>query len=296
MSLLRPDGAAWHRFLDHLFIWLGGLALAFAVLFFVAYNWNELGTITRFALIQVLIIAAIVGYWKLGTQKLAGKVSLLVASILVGVLLALYGQTYQTGADPWQLFFTWAMLVLPWALIGCFPAIWVMWVILINLSIVLYHQAFSGAFSVLFSPFTNMLWLLFAFNIVVLLLWELAIHRWARLNERWALRLVAVFAGLVITWLVLYDIVQYKDSQVYPGLVWIGWIAAMLFVYLRVVRDLFMLAGICLSAIVVVMVFVSRHLFNGDEAAAFLILAVMIIGMGAGAAVWLRHVYRGWQT
>ena len=25
---------------------------------------------------------------------------------LLGPLLALYGQTYQTGADPWELFFT----------------------------------------------------------------------------------------------------------------------------------------------------------------------------------------------
>jgi len=34
----------------------------------------------------------------------------MVSTILVGVLLALVGQTYQTGADTWQLFFYWAIL------------------------------------------------------------------------------------------------------------------------------------------------------------------------------------------
>ena len=46
----------------------------------------------------------------------AGKAALLAAALLTGGLLALIGQTYQTGADTFELFATWAALILPWVL------------------------------------------------------------------------------------------------------------------------------------------------------------------------------------
>ena len=48
-----PDAGAWRAFINHLMLWLGGLSLAFSVLFFVAYNWAELGRLFRFALVEV---------------------------------------------------------------------------------------------------------------------------------------------------------------------------------------------------------------------------------------------------
>ena len=158
---VTPDGQAWRTFIDHLLLWLGGLALTFAAVFFVAYNWNDIGRFAKFGLVEVLIVLAIVVYWKLGEHEVAGKVSLLMATIFLGVLLALYGQTYQTGADAWQLFLTWAVLMLPWALIGRYAAIWMVWVVLINLSIVLYHQTCQGALWLVFDSGTSMLWLVF---------------------------------------------------------------------------------------------------------------------------------------
>ena len=37
----------------------------------------------------------------------------LLALLGIGGLFAYFGQTHQTGADPWQLFALWAALVLP---------------------------------------------------------------------------------------------------------------------------------------------------------------------------------------
>ncbi len=51
---------------------------------------------------------------RLGPECTPGKAALLLATLLLGVFLALFGQTYQTGADPWQLFANWALLILPW--------------------------------------------------------------------------------------------------------------------------------------------------------------------------------------
>ncbi len=40
------------------------------------------------------------------------------------ILLAVYGQTYQTGADPYELFFGWAILIIGWVAISRFAPLW----------------------------------------------------------------------------------------------------------------------------------------------------------------------------
>ncbi|NOZ89795.1 MAG: DUF2157 domain-containing protein, partial [Epsilonproteobacteria bacterium] len=129
-----PTAKSWHNFIDKLLLWFGALSLAFAVLFFVAYNWSELGRFGKFALVEGLLIISIGVYLFttsgtdgfslafFGTlvpctlfekvsdsEELLSKVTLMVSSLLVGTLLALVGQIYQTGADSWELFFYWAL-------------------------------------------------------------------------------------------------------------------------------------------------------------------------------------------
>ena len=292
-----PDGMAWRTFIDHLLLWLGGLALAFAAMFFIAYNWSDIGRFARFGMVEVLMVLAIAAYWKFGGHTVAGKVSLLMATIFLGVLLALYGQTYQTGADPWQLFFNWALLMLPWALIGRFPAIWIVWVALINLSIVLYHQAFRGVFSAMIGSDTSMLWLVFCFNTLALAVWEFLSGTWHWLSERWAVRLMAAGSGVPITWLALNAIFkELGEVNLLAGLVWAIWLAALYFIYRKIKPDLFMLAGGCLSGIVVLVSFLLRHILEDYFAGSFLFLALVVIGLGTGAAIWLRNIHRAWQS
>lgn len=38
-----PDGQAWKSFIDQVLLWLGSLALASAGMFFIAYNWHDIG-------------------------------------------------------------------------------------------------------------------------------------------------------------------------------------------------------------------------------------------------------------
>jgi uncharacterized membrane protein len=293
---VAPDGKDWRTFIDHLLLWLGGLALAFAVMFFIAFNWDEIGRFAKFGLVEGLIVLAIVAYCKFDAHTVTSKVSLLVATILLGVLLALYGQTYQTGADPWQLFFNWALLMLPWALIGRFPAIWIVWVVLINTSIVLYHQTFRGALWMMFDSEIGMLWMAFFFNTLALVIWEFLAERWSWLSERWAIRLVAVGSGLPVAWLALHSIFELREANDLSVLVWAIWLALIYFVYRRIRPDLFMLAGGCLSGITISVSFMGKHMLKNGDAGAFLFLAMLVIGMGAGAAFWLKNVHQEGQS
>lgn len=293
---VRPDNRAWWTFIDQLLLGLGGLALAFSALFFIAYNWNEIGRFAKFGLVEALIVLAIAAYWKLDSNAFAGKVSLLIATILLGVLLALFGQTYQTGADPWQLFFNWALLILPWALIGRFPAIWVLWIALINLSIVLYQQVFQSVLGILFDTNLAVLWPLFLFNLSAWVIWEALERDRPWLSARWAIRLLAVGSGVPITWLALAGIFGTEISGVVTGFVWIIWLAALYFIYRKIKPDLFMLAGGCLSGIVVTVAFVVRHIADNDFGGSLLLIALLIVGLGTSAAVWLRNIQQEFHS
>ncbi|MCI0507950.1 MAG: DUF2157 domain-containing protein [Gammaproteobacteria bacterium] len=96
---LKPDNAAWLRFIDR-FLLICGVTLALVgVMSFFAYNWADLHKFGKFALIEIGIISlAVTAYFKT-VDKLSGKAALFGAAVLTGVLLVVYGQTYQTGAD-----------------------------------------------------------------------------------------------------------------------------------------------------------------------------------------------------
>lgn len=289
-SKVTPDAASWQLFLDRLLLWLGGLTLALAVMFFIAYNWTALGHFAKFGMVEVLIALAVGAYYLLGEEKLGAKVLLLMATILLGVLLALYGQTYQTGADPWQLFFYWGLLMLPWAVIGRFAAIWIVWVALMNTAIALYFDTFGRSFWFIRNDL-DLLWLMFGFNTGVLMVWELSARRWDWLNERWAIRLIAVISGGSLTWLVLNAIFQDEPMPIPFGM-WLGWILFMYLAYRKLLPDLFMLAGLCLSAISIAIPSMGKVLLNDFDLGGLFVLALIVIGMGAGAAFWLKKVHR----
>jgi len=292
---LIPDGMRWRLFIDYVLLWLGSLALAFAVMFFIAYNWHDIDRFAKFAMVESVIILAILAYWKFEEQSAASKASLFIATLSLGVLLALYGQTYQTGADPWQLFFNWALLIIPWVLIGRFPTLWIVWVTLLNISIILYYRAFPGLFGILFTSETAMLWLIFFFNTLVLVIWELLAIRRLWLSERWAIRLLATGSGVSLTWLVLFSIFDYQDNNGFSGLMWLVWLAAMYIIYRKIRPDLFMLAGLCLSGISVIVSYFAEHMLHHTDAGGFLFLALLVIILGGGSAFWLKQVHKEWH-
>ncbi len=286
---LLPSPHAWRNFIDRLLLFSGVVALACAVIFFFAYNWDAMGRFAKFGLAEALIIAALAGYWRLGSEGMAGKSLLLLAALLTGALLALYGQTYQTGADPWQLFAYWALLILPWVIIGRFAALWLLWIALLNVALALYFSTFRGLWGWMFSM-EEQLFLALALNTTAWVLWELGAMRFHWLAERWAVRLLALASGFVATSLMMQTIFDWHDSSGWISAIYPLWMAALYYVYRNRLADLFMLAGGCLSLIVVVTSLLARALLDHADAGGFLLIAFAVIGMSAAAAVWLKRV------
>jgi len=57
-----------------------------------------------------------------------------------------------------------------------------------------------------------------------------------------------------------------------------------------------MLAGGCLSGIVIVVSFFGKEVLSQGESIAYLMLSIIVIGMGVGAALWLKKVQAEAQT
>jgi uncharacterized membrane protein len=285
-----PTANEWRAFVDGLLLWSGAVALGAALVFFIAHNWNDLGKFAKFALAEVLLVGAVLGYWLLGTDRAAGKASLLVACIVLGALLALFGQTYQTGADTWELFATWAALMSPWVFVGRFAGLWMLLIAVVNTAIVLYFRLFPGLLGVALGP-EQQLWTLFAFNTAALIIWELAARRLAWLDERWAPRLLAIASGTTVTVLMLHAIFAWREASGLALPIYLAWLVCTYIAYRIALRDLMVLAGTCLSLIVVVTSFLAKHLVErSGEAGAFLFIALIVIAMAGTAAWWLKQL------
>jgi len=309
LSGIYPDNDSWKRFIEYGLLFLGVLALGASVVFFIAYNWDALGRFAKFGLLEALIVLCIAVYWKAysGAQSLAshdhknekyglfGQLALFLASIFVGVLLAFYGQTYQTGADTWELFFSWSLLIIPWVLIAGFPALYLLWLVLINTTIMLYYATFNRFFgSVLFSSFSDaeVLWALTMVNTLAFIVAQWLQHRFSGTGNKhsWANHLVAISAGLPISLLALDGIFNRHSQLLPPLIVWLVSLSLLMIYFRRYKPNLFMLAMGCLSAITVIIAGLgklSKENIN-DDVTTFFILAVAVIVLGASSAIWLK--------
>lgn len=289
---LYPPPARWRHFLDRLLLWLGALAIACALLFFIAYNWTAMGRLGRFALVEMALLAALGCHFL--TRGPIAQASLFVSALIVGGLLALFGQTYQTGADPWQLFFTWSLMILPWALLARLPALWMLVIGLWNLAAILYHQTFGG---LLLTDYWGLYWGLFSLNAVSLLTWELAGRRFSWLHTSWHARLLATAMGVAITGVAILAIGEADSLLASVSLLaYVVFLGGLYWVYRHLKPDLFMIAGGCLSLLVVIDFAVLRELSISSGADGFLLLFLITIGYTTAAVHWLLKLNRGLQN
>lgn len=135
---MRPDRPAWRRFLLAALTLLGLLALVSGGIFFIAWNWAAMPKMAKFALVEGGILALTVVVWWRWRQTLA-RMALLAIGLSFGGLLALYGQTYQTGADSWELFRAWTLILLPLALLGRQNGLWICTWAVANLAFQFYY-------------------------------------------------------------------------------------------------------------------------------------------------------------
>lgn len=289
-----PDRAAWRWLLDRLLLLAGTLLLLAGIVFFFAYNWDDLGRFGKFGLLASGIVGATGAALWLGVDSWPGRVALLAAAILPGPLLAVYGQVYQTGADAYGLFLTWALLITGYVVLGRFSVLWVLWLMLLDTALILYWGQVVDPGG---DQLTRLFIMLFALNAGALVGWEAGAERGiAWMRERWvavlaacaALLAISIPAGMLL--LTPVDELGTVPLRWVSAAVYAGALSAAVWYYRSRAAGLVILAAGAFSVIVLTTILVGRLL--GDWAGTGLVIALLVIAELYGAVVWLRTYVR----
>lgn len=133
----RPDRQQTLRWLDPVLLTAAVLCACSSVIFFLAYNWDAMGRLQKFSVAQAAVLVALLPVLKYPLQHWIAQSGLFAAGLLLGALLALIGQTYQTGADTYELFLVWAVLLVPWVWLARSKALAGLVWVLLNVAMVL---------------------------------------------------------------------------------------------------------------------------------------------------------------
>lgn len=161
---IYSDKESWSTFLRLFFISLGVGFTTAGIIFFFAYNWADLHKFIKIGLIEglIIILSLVVLFAKISLD--IKNILLTGTSILVGVLFAVFGQIYQTGANAYDFFLGWTMFIAIWVLVSNYAPLWLVFLTLINTTIILYSQQVAHDWSEVF-VFT----LLFIVNMLFLI-------------------------------------------------------------------------------------------------------------------------------
>jgi len=208
---------AWQKFIRLFFITLGIGFTASGIVFFFAYNWADLNKFAKIGLIEGLIIATTISALLLKVNANIRNIILTGAAVLVGVLFAVFGQIYQTGADAYDFFLAWTVFVTLWAIISNFAPLWLFYLILINTTFILYSQQVANDWSEIF-VFTS----LFIMNTIVLFIAVIfSKYKKIWIIPNWFLNTVALACASYATIGIIFVIFD-KLRDVFPGLILIS--------------------------------------------------------------------------
>lgn len=315
IARLTPDRTGWLRYVDRFLMVVGAALIVAGIAAFFAWNWAELGHMVKFALIEGGIVAAAVVTWRFGLDSTAGRIGLFAAAFLTGTLLAVFGQVFQTGADPYGLFLVWAAFILPWAIVGRQAGIWMLLQILLNLTVIMYYTQVlhpPDGWWQLAQLLGPLVWLgttvmdstlasyLFALNAAALAIWEFGAGRgvaWMQGTLFPRLIACAAFCTVLIPTLIIIiarSLDETTGLSVISPVLLLGATGACLYYYRQRRHDLFILTCSLLSVIMVLTSSFVRYLLG--DSGGLLVLAVLVIAQVAGAAWWLRHVAQRWET
>jgi uncharacterized membrane protein len=303
LAQARPSRAEGLHFLAVTLRIAGVLSLAAGLVFFVAANWSRIAVFGRFAMIEFVLIACAGLALVKRPPAFIGRGALFLAFIATGALLALFGQTYQTGADVYELFLSWSLLGLPLVAAAQWSVAAAAWVLVFNTALILFCglNPTGGLFWVLFSG------LHFRPALLVMIAAWLNLALWFAFELRpidavpeWVRRLILSCAFGFATWGGILGVVgsdlAFGDRRGDPVamLALAAVMAAAVAYALRRRSDVYPLAVVMGTFIIVSLVWLARLVEFRDEGT-FLLLALWLIGTSTAAGKMLTSLARRWR-
>lgn len=293
LDFLYPT-SQWQQWISLLFLTFGTVLILTGIVYFFAFNWAVISPTIKFASIQIGVGVCLIGAYFYSLQRLSGQLLLLAGSVLIGVLLAVFGQVYQTGADNYQLFMMWAILIFAWTLLSNFAAQWAVWLVIVNTALSLWWAQAASPKSNMEAMILTYLGLL---NMGFLLLREYLVNKhkvtWLIANwSRLILVLVVLMIGLISVFVFVFEI-RYKTLSINLAFAFALISHGLLFfIYRYKLPDIQALALTVLSCCLIFEIVLTRLLFSSSmrsEGTSLFLMAIFTLGLFTSAVVYLKN-------
>lgn len=286
------DKVSWYKFLQILFISLGVSFLVAGLIFFFAYNWDELNKFVKLGLIQFLIILTIGLAYFLKISENLKNIVLTGAALLVGVLFAVFGQIYQTGANAYDFFLIWTICISIWAIVSNFYPLWLIFMILINTTFILYTKQVSNDWNE-----STFFFILYCINGFVLIMNILSNYYFKQIKApNWYTNILAI---TTVTFASVSIIIMIDNPYFYERLINIiilmvcllSFVTGILYGYRT--KNIFYLAIIPLAIVIIVS---SILVMNTNEGGMFLLTSLFITVCIAVITMILLNLQKRWKN
>lgn len=291
MDLLYPN-KQWGYWIGNLLLILGWAFILSGIIYFFAFNWHKMSSAYKFSSIQVLILVCLAGAWAHSIDNLKGKLFLTGGCILIGVFLAVFGQIYQTGADSYLLFLGWAAIIAPFVMIGQFAPLWAIWLLLINITVVLFWEQ---GLSISSDEQSYLFIVLLVLNGTALVLREILFNlKIECFQGRWH-RILLCLSILLISFIPISSYIMgkwYYSSLSLPMSALIGFLIQMSFLYFYRFehrdRWVFAMTLLSLSIITCELGYKFLSMLSLDKTLDFLFMTIIILTVFSASAYILR--------
>jgi len=280
-----PSLQDWSRFVRILLLTLGiGFTVA-GIIFFFAYNWDALPKLAKLSITGGLLIATTLLSLRPQFDPLIRNILLTASAALVGVLFAVYGQIYQTGANAYDFFLAWTVFISIWVLAANFPPLWVLYLLLINTTILLYADQVANHWSdkLVFT-------ILFLVNLVALIVSKVLLKA-GKTIPTWFTNLVALAAISFSTIGITTGIFGNQDPSF-----WLLLLLAALAYAAGIWYGLHQHSIFYLSIIPVSLIIIGSAWFLNisNDAGSFLFISLFIIGSATLTIKYLLDLQKKW--
>lgn len=287
---VHANRRSWSKFIDVALLALAVVFCTSGIVFFFAYNWQDLHKFVKLGLVEVILVSLILTAVVSRHNPLIRSLTLTAGSILTGVLFAVFGQIYQTGADAYDLFLGWTVFTILWALVSGFAPLWLILLALCHITLVLYAEQVARGWSA-----AALYCLLFLVDCAVLLSLSVG-EKWSgkRFAPAWFSKTVAVTACTCSTISIISGIFYKYGTAWYTSLaiVSLAYIGALIYSFRT--RSVFYLFLIPLSVVLITSAFLLESA-KTDLTVMLLIVTAFIVSSITVLVTQILKLNRRWN-
>lgn len=280
-------------FSEFFLIGIGTVLFLAGIIFFFAYNWEYLSKFQKLGLVQLGLLSIGIGSLFINKRTFSLQICLTVLSVLTGVLFAVFGQIYQTGANVYDLFLVWCFAITIWVVISNFPPLWYFFFVLIQTTTILYKFQVARYNA----NFSSEL-IVAVFGIVFFIAWVFLSKKTDKFkNHNWFEKALLIQVFFSLTSLISRGFWSKRLSEMYPIaiLVYLVFCGALFF-YSYKEKNLFNITLFALSICGIIYSFLTRFLTKGhDYIGNFFLLSFLIIGISSGVFYGLIQLHKKWN-